>query len=126
MGKLKLKPTGLLQPNAQRVKVGDSWILKKDYDRILKIAWAEAEKSITESKLEAEKARYADTQSNWLYASFALALHREYGWGAVRISRALRAVDKVAGEICDIYIDDIWDYVSEETGLMFVKEEEQE
>lgn len=125
MGKLKLKPTGLPQPKAPRVKIGDSWILKKDYDAFLAVAKRNAERSVNNAKVAEERARCADIQSNWLYAAFALALHREYGWDAARLLRALKAVDKVAGDISSIRIDNIWKYVSQETGLTFVDDEEE-
>lgn len=122
MGHLKLKNhgrTGLPQPDAERMKIGDSWILKKDYDILLARIHRDATKKLHADVMQQARLDTAEIQTNWLYGAFALALHRAYGWGAVRITRALHATDEVAGEIADLRIPDIWDLVAQETHIEF-------
>ena len=120
MGRLKLKRTGLAQPQAERMKIGDSWILKKDYQQFLARIHRDATKKLDADVMHKARLETAEIQTNWLYGAFALALHRAYGWGPIRIARALHATDDVAGEIASMSIRDIWDLVSQETNVKFI------
>lgn len=120
MGKLKLHRTGLRQPYAERMKIGDSWILKKDYARLLSKLKKDTCNELTADVMTKAREETCDIQSSWMLGAFALALHREYGWDTDNIARALAAVDAVAGEITDNKIPDILKQVEEETGVKFV------
>ena len=120
MGRLKLHHTGLQQPLAERMKIGDSWILKKDYNLFLASIHRKATRNLNAEVMAQARLDTAEIQTNWLYGAFALALHREFGWDADKIAQALRATDEVAGEIADLRIHDIWDLVSEETNVQMI------
>lgn len=57
--------------------------------------------------------------TDWLYGSFALALHRKYGFGSKRIAALFDMLQDIKNELIAEGIDHekIWDMVRDEIGL---------
>lgn len=74
----------------------------------------EVAKCLDKHRLEVE-----DEFTDWLYGSVALALHRQFGFGAKRIARLFGAAQTISHDLIAQEVDhvQIWDMVRDEVGL---------
>lgn len=80
-----------------------------------------------EGIVQQEKQKMANETDAWInhwgnvfYAAMILSLHREFGFGGSRCTRAIEAADKLVADYCDnkITVQDFKDAIKAETGLV--------
>ena len=109
MGRLKRKNPFKKSQNAKAAQYQDV-IIRKSATEYLS-------ESLKEEIYDRCHRDISEINSIWLMCAFALALHRELGFGRKRVMRMLQAIDDIAGELDGIEPAELADIVEREVDI---------
>lgn len=99
----------------------DKYLSEKEYESKVRLQ-AKKELIINEEVakcLDKHRLDVQDEFTDWLYGSIALALHRQFGFGAKRIAKLFGEAQAISHDLIDKDVDhkQVWDMVRDEIGL---------